>query len=273
MSQIPDHPGPTVRRPECAICQLHGRDVHPCDLEIARSPHWLLRHHPAPAPLPGWLLLDARRHIGGPIAFNSAEAATWGHAVQMGSDLVQQLTGCDRVYAIAFGEGAPHLHLHLIPRFAGDSASNAWCVADLYRDVMAGDRSPARVDAVLNLVDRARLLVRAPFLSAVTPQSRPAQQLDRVRSRPPTMSSTLALLASRNPERLNQDLQRRLGQLQVPEYKPDTLSSEPLDPDISDADSTDQDTMHPDAMPVDLDIDLLIDRLHELVDPPTNPRI
>jgi diadenosine tetraphosphate (Ap4A) HIT family hydrolase len=97
-------------------------------------------------------LLDARRHLGGPLQFNAAEAAAWGVAVQQASQLVQQLTGCDRVYAIAFGEGARHLHLHLIPRFSADPTSEAWKVADLYRAVATGERPPASATDVQRLV-------------------------------------------------------------------------------------------------------------------------
>lgn len=126
--------------------------------EIGRTDLWLLRHHPDPAPLPGWLLLDAYRHVGGPIGFNPDEAAAWGGAVQKSSQLVQALTGCERVYAIAFGEGARHLHLHLIPRFGTEPASDAWSVADLYRSVVAGGRPAARPQEVEALVRRGRLL-------------------------------------------------------------------------------------------------------------------
>ena len=47
--------------------------------------------------------------------------------------LVKNLTGCDRVYAISFGEAVRHLHLHLIPRFENDSSTESWQIADKYR--------------------------------------------------------------------------------------------------------------------------------------------
>ena len=47
--------------------------------------------------------------------------------------MVKNLTGCDRVYTISFGEAVRHLHLHLIPRFANDSSTESWLVADKYR--------------------------------------------------------------------------------------------------------------------------------------------
>ena len=142
----------------CKVCQLHQDKSASERYTISRGPLWILRHHPDPAPLAGWLLLDAERHIGGPIAFNAEEASAWGGSVQHASLLVQVLTGCDRVYAIAFGEGAHHLHLHLIPRFAGESTSEAWAVADLYRAVSNGTRPSADPSQVADLVDKGRAL-------------------------------------------------------------------------------------------------------------------
>ena len=141
---------------DCPICALHVEPAMVRRYEIERSDLWVLRHHPDPAPLVGWLLLDSRRHCSGPLAFNAEEAADWGRAVQAASVLVQDLTGCDRVYAIAFGEGAQHLHLHLIPRFIDDPATAAWSVADLYRAVACGDLQAAGPEAVQALVRHAR---------------------------------------------------------------------------------------------------------------------
>ena len=116
----------------CPICALHDDPVMVDRYEIQRSNLWILRHHPDPAPLPGWLLLDTFRHCSGPIDFTTAEMADWGRAVHDASQLIQALIGCDRVYCMAFGEGAQHLHLHLIPRFVGDPDTSAWSVADHY---------------------------------------------------------------------------------------------------------------------------------------------
>ena len=123
----------------CPICSLHQDQQMQDRYEIFRNDLWVLRHHPDPAPLLGWFLLDSRRHCSGPIEFTTAEASAWGGAVQQASRLVQRLTQCDRVYAIAFGEGAQHLHLHLIPRVIGDPSTAAWSVADHYRAVDASD--------------------------------------------------------------------------------------------------------------------------------------
>jgi diadenosine tetraphosphate (Ap4A) HIT family hydrolase len=144
--------------PACGVCRLHGDSDARQRWQIGGDDLWLLRHHPDPAPLAGWLLLDSARHLGGPVDFTSVEAAAWGRAVQAASRLVRQLTGCERVYAIAFGEGARHLHQHLIPRHAAEEASEAWAVADLYRAVADGRRPAADPAAVEALVQRARTL-------------------------------------------------------------------------------------------------------------------
>ena len=140
----------------CPICALHRDEAELTAHEVWRSDLWLLRHHPSPAPLTGWCLLDSRRHFGGPMNFAPDEAREWGIVVQRASQLVCEVTGCERVYAIAFGEGARHLHLHLIPRSVDDLRTSAWKIADLYRDVEAGKLKAASADRVHDWLMRAR---------------------------------------------------------------------------------------------------------------------
>ena len=149
----------------CAICELHSNVEHLREVEIWRNRHWLLRHHPHPSPLLGWCLLDARRHLASTIDFLGDEAAEWGAVVQQASKLVQKVSGCDRVYMIAFGEGARHLHLHLIPRFQEDQRSAAWSVADLYRDVETGRELPAQFKSVEEFLAAARLQSQKGFMN------------------------------------------------------------------------------------------------------------
>lgn len=142
----------------CGVCHQHSYPEQRRLYEIGREELWLLRHHPHPAPLAGWLLLDARRHLGGPLDFLPHEASRWGPVVQQASRLVQQLSGCERVYLIAFGEGARHLHLHLIPRSANEPRTEAWMVADLYQAVAQGRAKAADPQDVAALVTRGRQL-------------------------------------------------------------------------------------------------------------------
>ncbi|MGE4582480.1 MAG: diadenosine tetraphosphate hydrolase, partial [Synechococcus sp.] len=58
----------------CPICELHHDQKMRKRYEIKRSGLWVLRHHPDPAPLPGWMLLDTLRHCSGPVDFTTDEA-------------------------------------------------------------------------------------------------------------------------------------------------------------------------------------------------------
>ena len=103
------------RAPACDICRIHA-DPAAGAFECFRSPRWVVRHHLAPAPLVGWTFLCTARHVQGAADLTDREAAELGPALRTVSRAVRALTGCDRVYAIAFGQGAPHLHVHLVPR-------------------------------------------------------------------------------------------------------------------------------------------------------------
>ena len=99
--------------PACDICRIHGDAARYGDLECHRGAHWLVRHHPLPSPLVGWTFLCAVRHVQGPADFTDAEADGFGRAMRSVSAALRSITGCDRVYAIAFGQGA------VVQRFQG----------------------------------------------------------------------------------------------------------------------------------------------------------
>ena len=99
--------------------------------------------------------LYSLRHCSGPVDYIAVEVSYWGCAVSDASSLVKQITGCERVYAIAFGEGAQYLHLNLILRHLNEPASKAWAmIADLYRATDRGDRDAANLAALASMVQR-----------------------------------------------------------------------------------------------------------------------
>lgn len=144
----------------CGVCLQHNDSASQEHFEISRNELWVLRHHPNPAPCVGWLLLDTSRHVSGPVDISDREASQWGFGVRQASRLIRTLTSCDRVYAISFGEGARHLHIHLIPRFGDDPETEAWCVADLYRQVAQKQHLPANPEAIQAFVAKGRELVK-----------------------------------------------------------------------------------------------------------------
>ena len=127
---------------------------------IGSSDEWILRHHPFPYPMIGWLLLDAKRHIGGFDQFNQSEMNSWGEAVKSSSSLIKKLSSCDRVYSISFGEAARHLHLHLIPRFGDDPSTESWKIADKYRLIQNNKVNKINSNNVESFVKEGRLEVK-----------------------------------------------------------------------------------------------------------------
>ena len=140
----------------CGICDIHADAARYGELECHRGRQWVVRHHPLPSPLVGWTFLCAVRHVQGAADLDDGEAAAFGPAMRKVSRAVRDLTGCDRVYAIAFGQGAPHLHVHLVPRFDAEEGTRAWNVADWYRAVERGERPAADPAAVTRFVRQLR---------------------------------------------------------------------------------------------------------------------
>lgn len=126
----------------CAVCAFEHPTRRSPELVAWEDDLWILRHHMLPAPLAGWCMLVSRRHLGGPADLSDAEAASFGPTLRRVSRAIKAVTGAPKVYAIAFGEGAPHLHVHLIPRYADRPDLAAWKLADVYRAVERGE-SPA----------------------------------------------------------------------------------------------------------------------------------
>lgn len=146
--------GPTTAA--CAVCAWELRPRPAAELVVVESERWIVRHHMHPAPLVGWLQLISRRHVQGPAHFDDGEAAEFGLALREVSATLEHVSGALRVYAIAFGEGSPHLHVHLVPRYAERPETAAWKVADWYRAVERGEIAPADRGAVAECIERVR---------------------------------------------------------------------------------------------------------------------
>lgn len=144
----------------CAVCGFEHPARRSPQLVAWEDDLWIVRHHMLPSPLAGWFMLVSRRHLGGPADLSDAEAAAFGPTLRRVSQAIKSVTGAPKVYAIAFGEGAPHLHVHLIPRYADRHDLAAWKLADVYRAVERGDlpaADPATVTAcVQSLAERLR---------------------------------------------------------------------------------------------------------------------
>lgn len=136
-------------------------DVQASHLTAWESELWILRHHAHPAPLAGWFLLDTRRHAGSAADLEATEEAQFAPVLAAAMRAIREVTGVPRVYVVMFGEGAQHLHAHLIARDPSVEATKSWNVADLYRMVERGEVPPADRASIAPLVERVGEVMRS----------------------------------------------------------------------------------------------------------------
>ena len=67
----------------------------------------------------GHLFVEPLRHAPGLADLTDAEARRVGLWCTRASRALRQVAGAAHVYAAVLGDGVPHLHVHLLPRFPG----------------------------------------------------------------------------------------------------------------------------------------------------------
>lgn len=72
----------------------------------------------------GFAYLEPKRHIRHITELDGPEAATFGQAMAHSSRALKEATGAEVVYVYIFGDGVPHLHVHLAPHRAGDALND-----------------------------------------------------------------------------------------------------------------------------------------------------
>ncbi len=125
----------------CGICRgtADGKPL-PDGPVVFENRLWQVRRLPAGIGVPGWMMVYAQRHVAGPAYLDDEEAANFGPAFRHLERTLEQVTGALRIYTGALGESFPHLHVHMVPRYATmpDNASG-WAVFDLFRATQQGE--------------------------------------------------------------------------------------------------------------------------------------
>lgn len=114
--------------PDCFVCAKH-RDRGPYlpGGAIAEDDLVLVSHVVTPEVLGrdgttaylGHLFVEPLRHAPGLADLTDAEAGRVGLWCTRASRALREAAGAEHVYAAVFGDGVPHLHVHLLPRFPG----------------------------------------------------------------------------------------------------------------------------------------------------------
>ena len=101
----------------CFTCEVNvGERLAPGGT-IYEDHHWLADHGVSRL-VRGYVVLKPKRHVHELADLLPAEAATIGVACQRVLAAMRTALGTKRIYVCSFAETVPHLHFHLLPRYA-----------------------------------------------------------------------------------------------------------------------------------------------------------
>jgi diadenosine tetraphosphate (Ap4A) HIT family hydrolase len=156
--------------PTCVSCRQNAGEADVPGGVVYRDDLWLVRHSPPPYGLAGWMVIQPIRHVAHPGDFTDHEAAHFGPFLRHCLRTLQRVSGAEKMYVAAMGESIPHVHVHLVPRYATMPLGlKAWSVFDVHR-------LAAKREIVVDPQDVVRLVVgyRAALAQDSPPPTAPA---------------------------------------------------------------------------------------------------
>jgi diadenosine tetraphosphate (Ap4A) HIT family hydrolase len=133
---------------DCVLCLGPESDADLFREEVWRDDLWRLTTAKV-GEVAGFSYLEPLRHIETIADLDGAEAATFGSVIALVTSAIRETTGVDLVYVYVFGDGIPHLHLHLAPHRAEGPLSNHMIKGNQHRttlpdgaEIWVSDRYP-----------------------------------------------------------------------------------------------------------------------------------
>ncbi len=112
-----------MSRIECIFCRGAEADAELERIEVWQDSHWRLTVSLS-AEVAGFAYLEPKRHISYIHELDGDEAKSFGAALAKCTKALKEATKTEVVYIYIFGDGVPHLHLHLAPHRAGDALND-----------------------------------------------------------------------------------------------------------------------------------------------------
>lgn len=110
-------------KPDCSICRGAELDDELERIQVWDNSLWRLTVGLA-SEVPGFAYLEPKRHIGYVTDLDGPEAASFGPTLARCTRALKETTGAPVVYVYIFGDGVPHLHVHLAPHRPGDALND-----------------------------------------------------------------------------------------------------------------------------------------------------
>jgi len=109
--------------PDCPICRGAAADEELERIQVWEDAYWRLTVSLA-AEVSGFAYLEPKCHIAFITDLDGLEAETFGAALAASTRALKAATGAEIVDVYIFGDGVPHLHVHLAPHRAGDALND-----------------------------------------------------------------------------------------------------------------------------------------------------
>ena len=114
--------------------------------------------------MPGFAYLEPKRHIAYVTDLDGEEARSFGAVLAASTRALKDATGADIVYAYIFGDGVPHLHVHLAPHRAGDALNDQMIRGEIVEEklpsgmtrIISRDFPPVSREHLLAIAARVR---------------------------------------------------------------------------------------------------------------------
>lgn len=65
----------------------------------------------------GYVMIDIKRHVPGLAELTDEEAKAFGLITSRVSKALKEREGAEHIYTFVSGNGVPHMHMHIIPRY------------------------------------------------------------------------------------------------------------------------------------------------------------
>lgn len=108
---------------ECILCRGAEADAELERIEVWHDSHWRLTVSLS-SEVAGFAYLEPKRHISHIHELDGEEANTFGPALAKCTRALREATNTEVIYIYVFGDGVPHLHVHLAPHRSGDALSD-----------------------------------------------------------------------------------------------------------------------------------------------------
>ena len=117
----------------CAICRGAAADEELERIQVWENLYWRLTMSLVAETL-GFSYLEPKRHIPYVSDLDGEEARSFGEVLASVTQALRGEAGAEIVYVYIFGDGVPHLHVHLAPHSQGDALNSQIIRGDLIEE-------------------------------------------------------------------------------------------------------------------------------------------